>query len=77
MDLITAFVSRRVLPLQKRVHKICYMSGRLDPTRTSKIELSSRGGAHRVNAISQAHMPDNWQWEMEPYKRDDLPPLVS
>ncbi|KAM0839714.1 hypothetical protein ACQ4PT_060137 [Festuca glaucescens] len=74
-DLIAAFVSWQVLPLQKRVHKICYMSGRLDPTRTSKIELSSGGVARQVNAISQAHMPDNWQWGMEPYKRDNPPPL--
>ncbi len=43
-DLIAAFIIQRVLLLQRRVHKICYMSGRLDPTRTSKIELSSGVG---------------------------------
>jgi hypothetical protein len=77
VDLICTFISRRVLLLQKRVHKICYMSGRLDPTRTSKVQLSSEGVARRVNHVSQAHLPDNWQWGMEPYRRDDPPPVVS
>jgi hypothetical protein len=51
-DLICTFFSRRVLPLQRRTHKICYMSGRLDPTRTSKVQLSSDNVARRVNHIS-------------------------
>ena len=38
-DLLRTFVSRRVCPLQRRVHKICHMSGPLDPTRVSTIEL--------------------------------------
>jgi hypothetical protein len=32
-DIVRAFVSRRVLPLQRRVHKMCQMTGRVDPTR--------------------------------------------
>ena len=30
-DLLATLISRRVLPLQRRVHKICHMSGPLDP----------------------------------------------
>ncbi|KAM0825400.1 hypothetical protein ACQ4PT_069590 [Festuca glaucescens] len=74
-DLLCTFISRRVLPLQRRAHKICYMSGRLDPTRTSKVQLSLEGVARRVNHISQAKLPDNWQWGMEPFSRNDPPAL--
>ncbi|KAM0839211.1 hypothetical protein ACQ4PT_060453 [Festuca glaucescens] len=74
-DLLYTFISRRVLPLQWWVHKICYMSGRLDPTRTSKVQLSLEGVARRVNHISQAKLPDDWQWGMEPFSRNDPPAL--
>ena len=76
-DLLCCYASRRVLPLQARSHKICHMSGRFDPTRTSKLELSPAAVAKRVNWISQAKLAADWQWGMEPYCRDDLPPLVS
>jgi hypothetical protein len=59
-DLLCCYASRRVLPLQARVHKICHMSGRFDPTRTSKLELSHPAVARRVNFISQAKLPDDW-----------------
>ncbi|KAM0863161.1 hypothetical protein ACQ4PT_044781 [Festuca glaucescens] len=74
-DLLCTFTSRRVLPLQQRAHKICYMSGRLDPTRTFKVPLTLEGIARQVNHVSQAHLPDNWQWGMEPYHREDPPPV--
>ncbi|KAM0877096.1 hypothetical protein ACQ4PT_035743 [Festuca glaucescens] len=75
VDLLCTFISRRVLPLQRRAHKICYMSGWLDPTRTSKVQLSLESVARRVNHISQAKLPDNWQWGMEPFSRNDPPAL--
>ncbi|KAM0827102.1 hypothetical protein ACQ4PT_068424 [Festuca glaucescens] len=75
VDLLCTFISRRVLPLKRRAHKICYMSGRLVPTRTPKIQLSLEGVACRVNHISQAKLPDNWQWGMEPFSRNDPPAL--
>ena len=76
-DLLCCYASRRVLPLQACSHKICHMSGQFDPTRTSKLELSPAVVAKRVNWISQAKLAADWQWGMEPYYRDDLPPLVS
>jgi hypothetical protein len=66
-----------VFSLQARSHKICHMSGRFDPTRTSKLELSPAAVAKRINWISQAKLPADWQWGMEPYCRNDRPPLVS
>lgn len=76
-DLLCCYISRRVLPLQARDHKIGHMSGRFDPTRTSKLELTKSGVAKRVNFVSQAKLSDNWDWGMEPFSRDDPPPLVS
>ena len=76
-DLLCCYASRRVLPLQARAHKICHMSGRFDPTRTSKLELTPAQVAKRVNFVSQAKLLDNWNWGMEPYSRKELPPVVS
>nr|XP_051229678.1 uncharacterized protein LOC127347544 [Lolium perenne] len=53
------------------------MSGKFDPTRTSKLELTKAQIAKRVNFVSLAKLPDNWDWGMEPYNRDELPPVVS
>ncbi|KAK1628388.1 hypothetical protein QYE76_002703 [Lolium multiflorum] len=75
-DLLCCYASRRVLPLQARAHKICHMSGRLDLTRMSKLELNKAQIAKRVNSVSQAKLPDNWNWGMEPYSGNDLPPLT-
>ncbi|KAK1668196.1 hypothetical protein QYE76_056355 [Lolium multiflorum] len=74
-DLLCTYISRRVIPLQWRVHKIGHMSGRLDPTRTSKLELSKAQVAHRVNNITKANMPDNWDWGLAPYDREQPPEL--
>jgi hypothetical protein len=39
-NIIACFISRRVSPLQWRSHKICQMSGAMDPTQHSTHELS-------------------------------------
>ena len=46
--LLTTFIFRRVCPLQRRVHKMCHMMGRLDPTRLSHHVLTKEeiGRAH-------------------------------
>ena len=76
-DLVTTFISRRVSPLQRRVHKICHMSGPLDPTRTSTFELPKDAIRHRVKAIATVRMAPDWEWGLEPYSRSNLPPPVS
>ncbi|KAK1670227.1 hypothetical protein QYE76_058386 [Lolium multiflorum] len=75
-DLLCTYVMRRVLPLQWRVHKIGHMSGRLDPTRTSKAELTKSQVARRVNNITKANMPENWDWGLPPYDREQPPELL-
>lgn len=76
-DLLRTFVMRRVNPLQYRVHKICHMSGLLDPTRVSTHDLTKAQVRRRVKAIAQTEMVDDWEWGVEPFKRSQLPPQVS
>ena len=76
-DLLATFISRRVSPLQRRVHKICHMSGPLDPTRTSTIELDKAQIRRRVKSIARMRVTDEWEWGMEPYSHSNLPPAVS
>ena len=42
------------------------MSGPLDPTRTSTIELDKAQIRRRVKAIARMRMMDEWEWGMEP-----------
>ena len=76
-DLLRTFISRRVCPLQTRVHKICHMSGPLDPTRVSRSVLTKEQVKRRVKAIARSGMVDEWEWGVEPFERDRLPPNVS
>ena len=66
-DLLWVFVCRQVSPLQRRVHKICHMSGLLDPTRISKHDLTRASIKRRVNAIAYTEMSDKWRWGVEPF----------
>ena len=76
-DLVTTFISRRVSPLQRRVHKICHMSGPLDPTRTNTFELSKDAIWRCVKVIATVRMTPDWEWGLEPHRRSNLPPSVS
>ncbi|KAK1653598.1 hypothetical protein QYE76_071403 [Lolium multiflorum] len=75
-DLLCTYIERRVIPLQGRVHKIGLMSGRLDPTRTSRIALTKAQVAHRVNNITKANMPEDWAWGLPPYDRAAPPERI-
>ena len=75
-DLLRTFISRRVNPLQRREHKICHMSGLLDPTRISKHDLNRASIRRRVNAIAYTEMSDKWRWGVKPFHRNALPPQV-
>ncbi|KAK1630955.1 hypothetical protein QYE76_005270 [Lolium multiflorum] len=61
---------------EMRVHKIGHMSGRLDPTRTSKLELTKAQVARRVNNVTKANMPENWDWGLPPFDRASPPELL-
>jgi hypothetical protein len=52
-DLVMLFLSRRVLPLQRRAHKICQMLGWMDPTRITTYSLSPRDLVAKAKQICQ------------------------
>ncbi|KAI4994227.1 hypothetical protein ZWY2020_029275 [Hordeum vulgare] len=72
-------VTCRILPLQRRPHLLCQMSGRHDPCWTSTKRFIASTVARGVNQISIARMDDsgNWAWGMAPYSRSHPPPVVS
>ncbi|KAK1687022.1 hypothetical protein QYE76_047870 [Lolium multiflorum] len=72
-DLLCTIAERRVLPLQMRTHKIGHMSGRFDPNRTSKAPLSKAQVARRVNNITKANLPDEWNYGLAPRSGDHQP----
>ena len=69
-DLLRTFVSRRV-------HKICHMSGPLDPTRVSRNVLTKEQVKGRVKAIARSNMVDAWEWGVEPFECDRPAPNIS
>ena len=76
-DLLGTFILRRVCPLQRRVHKMCHMKGRLDPNRTSRHGLTQADVMKRVKAIANSQITEDWEWKVEPYRRNDPAPVVS
>lgn len=75
-DLVATFVSRRVSPLQRQSHKICHMSGRRDPNRTSTFALSKSDIRTKVKAICVSKMGVDWEWGLEPFSRKKPTPAV-
>jgi len=77
-DILRCFISRRISPLQLRTHKICYMSGRLDPNRISVHTLDKQDIYKRVKAIAHTTMKDShWRWGLKPHTRTNPPLRVS
>ena len=75
-DMLRTFVWRRVAPLQMRVHKICHMSGRLDPTRLSRHQLTKGDVMKRVKATAHSEMTDECDWNVRPFNRKRPAPQV-
>ena len=75
-DLLSAFVARRVLPLQGRPHMISQMSGRRDPSRLCTKEMPHAEVAHMVNYLANCKLTEEWQFGKEPYSRANPPPMV-
>jgi hypothetical protein len=75
-DIVACFISRRVSPLQCRSHKICQMSGAMDPTRHSTHELSPADILRRVKDICKSSQV-TFAWGLEPYSRDRPAPTVN
>ena len=67
-DLVCTFISRRVLPLQRRSHKLCHMSGRKDPTRFTTFRLDQAQIRQQVKAISESQLAEDWDWGKMPHR---------
>ena len=77
MDFLLAWVAQRMLPLQRRPHKMCFLSGRLDPSRTSRTELRKSTVAARIRSIIDNTVADDWEYGMAPYIHSTHLPHVS
>jgi hypothetical protein len=75
-DLVACFISRRISPLQRRSHKICQMSGSMDPTRHSTHELTPADILRRIKDICKSSQT-TFAWGLEPYSRDRPAPTVN
>ena len=58
-DLTLTWLSRRVRPLQNRAHKMCFMSGRLDPTRLSMKNYSTSALNSWMWMITKGHVGED------------------
>ncbi|KAE8798916.1 hypothetical protein D1007_25759 [Hordeum vulgare] len=77
-DLLTTMMTRRILPVQRRPHLICQMSGRHDPCRLSTKNFLLGVVAKNVNQISSANMDEggDWKWGLVLYDRNQPPPML-
>nr|XP_051190263.1 uncharacterized protein LOC127303587 [Lolium perenne] len=73
-DLVRAFLARRVLPLQRRAHKISQMSGPMDPTRITTHRLSSSDLVLKAKQICQNPLSPSGKYGLAPYSRNNSPP---
>ncbi|KAK1619007.1 hypothetical protein QYE76_024524 [Lolium multiflorum] len=72
-DIIRTFISRRVLPLQQRAHKISEMYGPGDPTKITGLALSKKDVVLKASQICQTDMPDDWEWGLCPLSARNPP----
>ena len=75
-DLVAGWLCRQVLPLQRRCHRICDMSGRLDPTRISTFQMDLEDVLHRMKMITDLKVDDSFDFGLKPYNRRQPPPVV-
>ncbi|KAK1603989.1 hypothetical protein QYE76_027662 [Lolium multiflorum] len=72
-DIIRAFISRRVLPLQRRQHRMSEMYGPGDPTKITGLPLSKRDIVRKAKQICQTAMPNDWEWGLLPFSTSNPP----
>ncbi|KAK1631016.1 hypothetical protein QYE76_005331 [Lolium multiflorum] len=65
-DIIRAFISRRVLPLKRRAHKMSEMYDPGDPTKITGLPLSKDDIVLKARQICQTAMRDDWEWGFLP-----------
>jgi hypothetical protein len=72
-DIIRTFISRRVLPLKRRAHKMSEMYGPGDPTKITGLPLSKADVVLKAKQICRTNMPDNWEWGFMPLSSTNPP----
>jgi hypothetical protein len=70
-DLLLAFLVARVSPLQRRLHKMCFLGSARDPARYSSKALSALEVARKANRIADVNLQASWMWGLEPHDRDN------
>ncbi|KAK1605234.1 hypothetical protein QYE76_028907 [Lolium multiflorum] len=65
-DILRTFISRRVLPLQRRAHKMSEMYGPGDPTKITGLPLSKEDVVLKAKHICQTSMTPDWEWGLLP-----------
>jgi hypothetical protein len=72
-DIIRAFISRRVLPLKRRAHKMSEMYGPGDPTKITGLPLSKEDVVLKAKQICQTAMTLDWEWGFVPLSSTNPP----
>ncbi|KAK1626901.1 hypothetical protein QYE76_001216 [Lolium multiflorum] len=72
-DIIRTFISRRVLPLKRRAHKMSEMYGPGDPTKITGLPLSKEDVVLKARQICQTAMPLDWEWGFVPLRSTNPP----
>ncbi|KAK1601415.1 hypothetical protein QYE76_037272 [Lolium multiflorum] len=65
-DIVRVFISRGVLPLQRRAHKMSQMCCPRDPTKITGLPLSKEDIVLKARQICQTDMPMDWEWGFLP-----------
>ena len=76
-DLTLSWMSRRLLSLRAREHKMCFYSGPRDPTRTSMEILPLKELRDWASVVMTDKIGKNWRFGWEPYTREHRAPQVS
>ncbi|KAK1699346.1 hypothetical protein QYE76_016043 [Lolium multiflorum] len=72
-DIIRTFISRRVLPLKRRAHRMSEMYGPGDPTKITGRPLSKKDVVRKAKQICQTAMPFDWGWGLLPLSTTNPP----
>src|SRR3954465_3125520 len=75
-DLVATWIQVRVLPLQRRVHRICDMSNHRDPTRICTRRVKVEDLVARVKLLTASPLPVPFQFGLECLSRRQKSPVV-
>src|SRR4051812_42600639 len=75
-DLAAAWLHARILPLQRRVHRLCDMSGPRDPTRLCTWRVKLKDLCVKIRAITSSALPDPFCFGLEYLHRRQTPHVV-